>query len=211
LRAVLIVTSAAGLAACSASPPKTSNVATTGTPGATTPAADATLTPPPTTGTSSAPPRTTTTTQGGGGRTTTTARTTTTTTTTSKSSPPPANEPPHLVAGIGFVNGTFKCHGDGIRITATADDPDGIDKVLGSFRNDRGPGDSISSPPSPMRLQSGVYKYGDVDIEPGTFTFVVTAYDKTGLTRTATTFIIFKSNGSGGCDPINSPMWVLTP
>jgi hypothetical protein len=130
--------------------------------------------------------------------------------------PPPVNTPPDLNPSFALVNGTGRCiatttPSDVIRVIATAQDADGIAKVTGSFLLVLGPGWTVSSPPTRMTLQSnGFYAYPGVDLRAGTFTFVVTATDTTGLARTATVEVVSTTIAPGLC-ALSSSGWTFDP
>jgi len=114
---------------------------------------------------------------------------------------------------LGFANASFRCNENAIRASVTADDPDGVAKVQGSWVRQISFGNNVSTGPATLKLVNGVYAFPDENLKAGTWTWTFTATDSTGLTRTATTFLIVKLDGSAGelCTPVNSPEWVYTP
>ena len=130
-------------------------------------------------------------------------------------SAPPANTPPRLNPWYRLVYGTKRCVApdeDAISVAATADDPDGVAKVTGSFRVDIGPGDSIFSPPTQMTKQpNGVYVYPSIDLRAGTYTFWVSATDTKGLTRTATAFVFASPAQPPGLCSLDWTVWTFSP
>jgi len=62
-----------------------------------------------------------------------------------------------------------------------------------------------------MTLQpNGFYAYPGVDLRAGTFTFVVTATDTTGLARTATVEVVSTTIAPGLC-ALSSSGWTFDP